>query len=266
MTLKQNWQASQSNKNIFDKSVFSLKRFTLNLKTAYKLTTIGLLIAVAGISGCNSSTNAQSSKSNEWTGEWQFKDPYGSGQSIKIVLNPEGKVYVLPPVPISGENVAYEIPLEKVSENTSLPADTKVVKLEDMMKGQANKARQSEGKSYVGSMNRAQQAYLLENSKFATSIKELQLGIKSETDNYVYKIVPQSVPERVMNIAQAKREGINSYVGLVYITKVGNDNITISKLCETSQSLSKPPEMPKLAKDTSKSADIKCPSGFKSLG
>lgn len=48
------------------------------------------------------------------------------------------------------------------------------------------KFREAEAKSYLGAMNRVQQAYYLENSTFANSIARLDLGIKSVTDNYTY--------------------------------------------------------------------------------
>src|SRR4028118_180080 len=51
---------------------------------------------------------------------------------------------------------------------------------------QANKAKQSEAKTYAGSMNRGQQAYYLENDEFSTEIGELGLGIKTQTANYIY--------------------------------------------------------------------------------
>ena len=69
-----------------------------------------------------------------------------------------------------------------------------------------------------------------------------------------------------MNIAQAKREGLKSYQGLVYLTKIDNDNgetATLAKLCETSESLSKSPQMPKIPKNSSE--EIECPSGFKAV-
>ena len=53
---------------------------------------------------------------------------------------------------------------------------------------QANKARQSEAKSSVGALNRAQQAYYLEKSQFSSSIALLGLGITTTTENYVYSI------------------------------------------------------------------------------
>lgn len=53
---------------------------------------------------------------------------------------------------------------------------------------QANKARESEGKQYVGSMNRAQQAYFLERQRFTSALVNLGLGIQSDTTNYSYSI------------------------------------------------------------------------------
>ncbi|MBR8841236.1 MAG: prepilin-type N-terminal cleavage/methylation domain-containing protein, partial [Stigonema ocellatum SAG 48.90 = DSM 106950] len=41
---------------------------------------------------------------------------------------------------------------------------------------QANKGKQSEAKQYTGSMNRAQQAYFLEQGGFSTGINQLGLG------------------------------------------------------------------------------------------
>jgi type IV pilus assembly protein PilA len=53
---------------------------------------------------------------------------------------------------------------------------------------QANKARESEAKQYVGSMNRAQQANYLERTTFTTDFGQLGLGIASQTTNYVYSM------------------------------------------------------------------------------
>ncbi|NEQ59922.1 MAG: prepilin-type N-terminal cleavage/methylation domain-containing protein [Moorea sp. SIO4A1] len=56
---------------------------------------------------------------------------------------------------------------------------------------QANKAKQSEAKTYVGSMNRAQQAYYLENDQFVTvetDFGELGLGVATQTKNYIYGV------------------------------------------------------------------------------
>ncbi|MTJ10601.1 type IV pilin-like G/H family protein [Anabaena sp. UHCC 0204] len=53
---------------------------------------------------------------------------------------------------------------------------------------QAAKAKQSEAKTYVGSVNRAQQGYRIEQPTFATDLTALQIGIPTQTPNYVYGI------------------------------------------------------------------------------
>ena len=53
---------------------------------------------------------------------------------------------------------------------------------------QASKAKQSEAKQYVASMNKGQQAVFTEKTSFASKIPDLGLGIKSETENYKYQI------------------------------------------------------------------------------
>jgi hypothetical protein len=54
---------------------------------------------------------------------------------------------------------------------------------------QANKARESEAKTYVGSMNRGQQAFYLENDTFGADIGALQIGIPTTTGYYTYASV-----------------------------------------------------------------------------
>lgn len=234
-----------------------------------KFLIISLFPVLTSISGCDSSSNAQSPQ-QKWTGEWKFTNPYSDSysQKVRFILTPEGKAYFIVPES-SDKKVAYEIPLEKVSNQATLPANIKVITVEEQIREaqeRREKARKTEGKIIVGSMNRTQQVYYLENSKFTNNFKELGLGIKQETEDYILKIVPQSnQKESVMNIAQAKREGLNSYVGLVYIVDLTTgERATLAKRCETSQSLSKPPAMPNIPKNVT-SEDIKCPSGFKDL-
>ncbi|MFZ4640056.1 MAG: type IV pilin-like G/H family protein [Nodosilinea sp.] len=57
---------------------------------------------------------------------------------------------------------------------------------------QANKARQSEAVTYVGSVNRGQQAYRLENTQFSDKVDTLALGIKTTTKYYQYGNTPGS--------------------------------------------------------------------------
>ena len=51
---------------------------------------------------------------------------------------------------------------------------------------QANRAKEAEANTNVGSVNRAQQAYRLEFPTFATSLDFLDVGISTTTDYYNY--------------------------------------------------------------------------------
>ncbi|CDN17262.1 MAG: prepilin-type N-terminal cleavage/methylation domain-containing protein [Richelia sp.] len=53
---------------------------------------------------------------------------------------------------------------------------------------QAAKAKQSEAKTYVSSVNRAQQSYRIENASFAADIYSLQIGIPTDSKHYLYTI------------------------------------------------------------------------------
>jgi type II secretory pathway pseudopilin PulG len=79
----------------------------------------------------------------------------------------------------------------------------------------AMKAKQSEAKQYVGSMNRAQQAKLAENGTFATSVNALGLGLKTETTNYKYSL--RATKQAAFNYGVSKQEKEKSFVGGVFL-------------------------------------------------
>ena len=106
---------------------------------------------------------------------------------------------------------------------------------------QANKAKQSEAKTYVGSMNRAQQAYYMEkNNTFADSASfgGLGLGIATQTSNYIYNIAGGGagvafVTNQAQQVVQVKSP-LKGYVGGVSSTTQGatSDATTLAVLCE----------------------------------
>ena len=53
---------------------------------------------------------------------------------------------------------------------------------------QANKAKQTEAKQYISSVNKGLQAYYAENTQFTDKVADLGLGLKTQTTNYQYKI------------------------------------------------------------------------------
>ena len=122
---------------------------------------------------------------------------------------------------------------------------------------QANKARQSEAKSYVGSINRAQQAYYLEKSQFSPSLASLGLGIAASTDNYGYTIstaaagtaaaattglpaaatvaaLPVSGNSLVNAYGVPKKPALKGYAGVTWLgTTSGNESTTTAALYES---------------------------------
>jgi type II secretory pathway pseudopilin PulG len=94
----------------------------------------------------------------------------------------------------------------------------------------ANRARQSEGKQYIGSMNRAQQAKFAENSAWATSIPDLGLGMTTETPNYKYSL--RVTKQAAFNYGVSNQKTEISYVGGVFRVPVQNVQGTTAILCK----------------------------------
>jgi len=111
---------------------------------------------------------------------------------------------------------------------------------------QANKARQSEASTYVGSMNRAQQAHYLENGEFETEVLEdLELGIPATTEFYNYSVGDNTDGDTVgsVNRAQPWNEGaqdensaVKAFIGLAYLGEdTAGNSTTLAKLCEANK-------------------------------
>lgn len=146
---------------------------------------------------------------------------------------------------------------------------------------QANKAKQSEAKTITGSMNRAQQAYFLENGKFvygktfsesAEAFGKLGLGVKTQTENYKYGIVGED--KLVTNQAQlvTEKAPLKAYVAGVGVAVVAatSEATTIAVLCEANV----PGNVDGAADGTEKftnteiptgGGDTKCPGKYTSL-
>jgi type IV pilus assembly protein PilA len=94
---------------------------------------------------------------------------------------------------------------------------------------QAAKAKQSEAKTYVGSVNRAQQSYRIENTAFGNTIDNLQIGIPTLTDYYSYTI--QGGVNTTTNIATAvDATALKGFSGGVTILATGQ---TAAVACQT---------------------------------
>jgi type IV pilus assembly protein PilA len=135
---------------------------------------------------------------------------------------------------------------------------------------QANKARESEAKTNVGSMNRAQQAAYMEKGFFQDdkSFGTLGLGIKTETDNYKFEIVGGGKgSEIVTNQGQPNIKTVRAYIGGVQIGNVQGtgEATTLVALCEAegAPAIGGPAGTETVTKDP---AGPKCPGKYTSLG
>jgi type IV pilus assembly protein PilA len=99
---------------------------------------------------------------------------------------------------------------------------------------QANKARQSEAVTYVGSINRGQQAYYLEKDLFAGSIEALGIGVPTRTAYYQYESVSQSMQTDAQAITTATRQtgSVKEYSGVVWLVGSGDSATSLAKVCE----------------------------------
>jgi type IV pilus assembly protein PilA len=109
---------------------------------------------------------------------------------------------------------------------------------------QVNKGKQAEGKQNIGTINRTQQAYFLENDSFTSEVTTLGVGIKTQTVNYKYSIttgstLPNGGSGAANNRAEALGATLKSYLGQNFTQQtLGADNpgsevLTLAFVCET---------------------------------
>ena len=107
---------------------------------------------------------------------------------------------------------------------------------------QVNKAKQAEAKQNVGALNRAQQAYYLENTAFASDVPTVGIGISTQTVNYFYTIVTASEPTAAQTVANfgtrnSDKKTLKSYLGLNFTSLGGagasTEVLALAKVCET---------------------------------
>jgi type IV pilus assembly protein PilA len=129
---------------------------------------------------------------------------------------------------------------------------------------QANKAKEAEAKTNVGSILRAQQAYVLERGKFTTSLPDLQLGITPASTNYSYKITMQPKnASQVTVTALSTQPDLKSFAGAVFIVGSGKNATTVTQLCQTEFATQVAPTP--IAVPASPADLPQCPPGSRSL-
>jgi type IV pilus assembly protein PilA len=132
---------------------------------------------------------------------------------------------------------------------------------------QANKAKQSEAKTYIGSMNRAQQAYYLENTTFTNSIGALGLGIATQTVNYQYQITLGSSVVTNQGVVINGSAPLKAYVGGVEVTTqtATSEATTIAVLCESKDAMVNSGTNASSTTFTYVAGGLTCPSSYVSM-
>lgn len=125
---------------------------------------------------------------------------------------------------------------------------------------QANKAKQSEGKQYISSINKGQQAYYVEQGSFGSSVDALGLGLKTQTNNYSY-VVGSAAGGASSGAGLAPGiKGLKTYAGGVGLVTVGDAKGTSTVICE-SVATEEAPATPTM----NGSAAPECPANFTAL-
>ncbi|CAN1211497.1 hypothetical protein TUMEXPCC7403_14940 [Tumidithrix helvetica PCC 7403] len=136
---------------------------------------------------------------------------------------------------------------------------------------QTNKIRRVGARAYTIALNRAQQAYFTEFSRFGSNIDVLGVGIQDST-HYSYRTYVDSsrktlanldYPQIAIQIGQSKSPELKSYVGAVWLSQVAaSDDITaLAILCETNVPGTSPPPVPII-----KNGMMECAPGSKDAG
>jgi uncharacterized protein (TIGR03067 family) len=127
----------------------------------------------------------------------------------------------------------------------------------------STRVKQARARSYTGSLNRASQAYFVENERFTGDIDQLLKGVgsKPNSPNYDFSLVLIDEKKAVQTIVVAKLEGLKSYTGLAYVTSLQNQGaVTKTIVCESDRPTQDKPAAPELVNN-----EAKCPSGYTQL-
>lgn len=96
---------------------------------------------------------------------------------------------------------------------------------------QTAKARAADARTNVGSMNRAQQAYYLEQQIFTTDFNALGLSWPNSGNNFDYsaRVPPAGLTQAVTNLGTSRLTDVKSYAGGVFYS---SGSLLLTIVCE----------------------------------
>ncbi|HIK34162.1 MULTISPECIES: type IV pilin-like G/H family protein [unclassified Thermosynechococcus] len=110
------------------------------------------------------------------------------------------------------------------------------------MLNQATKARESQAKTNIGAVNRAQQAYRLANPTFSPDIARLEIGL-SDTPDYDYQITVANSNYAEFQ-ATPERPDLKALTGCTYATYTTLTTTQILEAAPSGSSIALPPSCP----------------------
>jgi type IV pilus assembly protein PilA len=130
----------------------------------------------------------------------------------------------------------------------------------------AQKAKQSEARTYIASILKAQEANFVTTKHFSSSIEALNIGIKTETANFKYFV--SATPQASFSYGITQKGNLSSFVGAIFILPVRKAIATahspevsaVSIICETKKTGNKNPGIP-----TYQNGQISCGQGTKEI-
>lgn len=150
---------------------------------------------------------------------------------------------------------------KKMSDSSRMPTSVTIkTPTASELKEQADQDTQSEAKQYIEIMNRGHQTSYAQYNMFKPNLEEFVKGLPVETRNYLYNIRIIDEKSMVQSVAKAKRTGLKSYIGIVYIIQPspGSKITTKSILCESDQPTQQLPSQPSFFT----SRGVSCPAGY----
>ena len=103
---------------------------------------------------------------------------------------------------------------------------------------QSARAKESEAKVYVGSINRAQQAFRMQNNQFANNLDELEIGLPLTTSTYQYTLDISDPTQAIIVAEPFDEEALKGYSGSVVVNSIG---LTGAIACQTKEVEAKTP-------------------------
>lgn len=98
---------------------------------------------------------------------------------------------------------------------------------------QTGKARQAEAKTYLGTFNRAQQAYFTEKSSFAKTIKDLGVDVPDSTDNYSYSLLQVDGSKAIAIAKPVEGATYKGYLAVAALINPSTNPSIRTALCES---------------------------------